>query len=398
MTATDLQRPRTPWRSTLHTVIFEAETRAGRTFDFVLLGCILLSVLTVMLESVAEIRTAHGATLARIEWAFTLLFTVEYLLRLVSVRRPLRYATSFFGLVDLLAIMPTYLSLVVPGTQYLLVVRVLRLLRVFRVLKLSEYLVEADVLVRALRASRFKISVFLLTVITLVIIVGSVMYVVEGEANGFTDIPTSLYWAVVTLTTVGYGDVTPRTWLGQLLASVVMLLGYGIIAVPTGIVTLELSRASQPAVSTQACATCGAEGHDPDALYCKYCGAQLWGLFWLRSSEGSDTLAWSVRGSASCCSSSVRSTYRLGPTVSTGAGVGHGQLNVARHCRALLHDAGRGLPWQPQPASTRPVRVRYGSGPDAGAGTAASTELTRPASDSDVAHKRASVSRSDLPR
>ena len=275
MTISDLQRRGAAWRGALHEVIFEAETPAGRAFDFALLGCILLSVLIVMLESVAAIRAVYGDALIVVEWAFTILFTVEYLLRLVSVRRPLRYAASFFGIVDLLAIIPTYLSLLFPGSQYLLVVRSLRLLRVFRVLKLAEYLVEADVLVRALRASRFKISVFLLTVITLVIIVGSVMYVVEGEANGFADIPTSIYWAVVTLTTVGYGDVAPRTPLGQLFAAVVMLLGYGIIAVPTGIVTLELTRASQPVVSTHACPACGAEGHDPDAAFCKYCGAQL---------------------------------------------------------------------------------------------------------------------------
>jgi voltage-gated potassium channel len=259
----------------LHEIIFEAETPAGRAFDFVLLGCIILSVLAVVLESVGSLRTAYGDILVTVEWAFTILFTVEYLLRLLSVRRPLRYARSFFGIVDLLAIVPSYLSLFLPGSHYLLVIRILRLLRVFRILKLSEYLVEADVLVRALRASRFKISVFLLTVITLVIIVGSTMYVVEGEANGFKDIPTSIYWAVVTLTTVGYGDLAPRTALGQLLASMVMLMGYGIIAVPTGIVTLELSRASQPAISTQACPSCSAEGHDPDAVYCKYCGSQL---------------------------------------------------------------------------------------------------------------------------
>ena len=275
MTATDAQRPRTAWRSTLHTIIFEADTRAGRTFDFVLLGCILVSVLAVMLESVATIRAVHRTALTTVEWGFTLLFTVEYVLRLLAVRRPLRYATSFFGIVDLLAIAPTYLSVLLPGAHYLLVVRILRLLRIFRILKLSEYLVQADVLVRALRASRFKISVFLLTVLTLVVIMGSVMYVVEGEANGFRDIPTSIYWAVVTLTTVGYGDLAPKTALGQLLASVIMLLGYGIIAVPTGIVSLELSRASQVAVSTQACPACSRQGHDPDAVYCKFCGAQL---------------------------------------------------------------------------------------------------------------------------
>jgi len=196
-------------------------------------------------------------------------------LRLVSISRPLRYATSFYGVVDLLALVPTYLSLAVPGSHYLLVIRILRLLRIFRVLKLTEYLNEANMLQQALKASRRKISVFLLTILTLVIIIGAVMYVVEGEAHGFRDIPTSIYWAVVTLTTVGYGDVAPQTALGQMLASVVMLLGYGIIAVPTGIVTIELTRAVQTTVTTQACPACGRQGHDADALYCKYCGAQL---------------------------------------------------------------------------------------------------------------------------
>jgi voltage-gated potassium channel len=192
------------------------------------------------------------------------------------VRRPLRYATSFFGVVDLLAIIPTYLSIFVPGSQYLLVIRILRLLRVFRLLKLSEYVAEADILRRALRASRRKISVFISAVVLLIVIIGALMYVIEGEANGFTSIPRSIYWAIVTLTTVGYGDLSPRTSLGQVVASVVMILGYGIIAVPTGIVSVELAHAvRQKQVTGQSCPSCASEGHDVDAIYCKYCGAQL---------------------------------------------------------------------------------------------------------------------------
>jgi len=263
------------WRTRLQEIIFEAETPAGKAFDIVLLGSIILSVLVVMLESVSSIRAQYGTALLILEWGFTLLFTLEYILRLLSVRRPRAYATSFFGLVDLLSILPTYISLLLPGTRYLLVIRILRLLRVFRVLKLAEYLNEAGVLGHALWVSRRKISVFLLTVVTLVVIIGTLMYVIEGEANGFTDIPTGIYWAVVTLTTVGYGDVAPQTPLGQTLATVVMLLGYGIIAVPTGIVTFELSRSSESPVSTEACPTCGREGHDTDAAYCKYCGSGL---------------------------------------------------------------------------------------------------------------------------
>lgn len=275
MTTPQRDHPARPWQGRLHEIIFEADTAAGKAFDFVLLWCIMLSVLAVMLESIPRLRTEYGTTLYIIEWAFTLLFTIEYALRLLSVHRPARYAVSFFGLVDLLSIIPTYLSLLVPGSQYLLVIRILRLLRIFRILKLGEYLYEADILTRALRASRYKITVFLLTVVTLVVIIGAVMYVVEGEANGFTDIPTSIYWAVVTLTTVGYGDVAPRTALGQAIASIVMLLGYGILAVPTGIVTLELTRASQQPVSTQVCPACATEGHDADAVYCKYCSTKL---------------------------------------------------------------------------------------------------------------------------
>ena len=264
------------WRAGLHEVIFEADTAAGRAFDVVVIGLILLSVLAVMLESIRDVRARYGDWLYAAEWAFTILFTVEYALRLLSVRRPARYAASFFGVVDLLAIVPTYLSLVVPGSHYLLVVRILRLLRVFRVFKLAEHLSEADVLMRALRASRRKISVFLLTVLTLVVIIGTLLYVVEGEEHGFTSIPVSIYWAVVTLTTVGYGDLSPKTPAGQTLAALVMIIGYGIIAVPTGIVTVEIAQAARgKPVSTQACPDCSAQGHDADAVFCKYCSAKL---------------------------------------------------------------------------------------------------------------------------
>src|SRR4028119_2216749 len=224
-------------RARLHEIIFEADTRAGRFFDFTLIWLILLSVATVILESVRHVREQYGELLYVLEWLFTILFTVEYVLRLLSVRRPLRYATSFFGVVDLLAIIPTYLSIFVPGSQYLLVIRILRLLRIFRLLKLAEYITEANTLRRALRASQRKISVFLSVVVLLVVIIGALMYVVEGEEHGFTSIPVSIYWAVVTLTTVGYGDISPRTPFGQMIASFVMIIGYGIIAVPTGIVS-----------------------------------------------------------------------------------------------------------------------------------------------------------------
>ena len=210
-----------------------------------------------------------------IEWFLTLLFTTEYVLQLIAVHHPLDYAVSFYGIVDLLSILPSYLSILFPAGHYLIVIRVLRLLRIFRVLKLGEYLTEADQLRRALTASRRKISVFLMTVVSLVIIIGSAMYVIEGAENGFTDIPTSMYWAIVTLTTVGYGDLAPQTAIGKLLASLVMLLGYGIIAVPTGIVTAELSRGANLKVSGQTCPHCNREGHDIDAIYCKFCGKHL---------------------------------------------------------------------------------------------------------------------------
>lgn len=262
------------WRDALHEVIFEADTAAGRAFDVALIAAILASVVAVMLESVAGVRARYGDLLIAAEWGFTILFSVEYLLRLVCVSSPMRYARSFFGVVDLVAVLPTYLSVLVPGAQYLLVVRLFRILRVFRVLKLVPYVAEAQVLLRAMRNSRRKITVFLLTVVILVVILGSMMYFVEGPEHGFTSIPVAVYWAIVTLTTVGYGDISPQTPFGQALASLVMIIGYGIIAVPTGIVTAEMTRASRQ-VSGQACRRCAAEGHDPDAAFCRICGEKL---------------------------------------------------------------------------------------------------------------------------
>jgi voltage-gated potassium channel len=265
-----------PFRLALQQVIFEAETPAGKLFDILLIISILCSVAAVMLDSVAPIRARYGDTLHDVEWFFTILFSVEYILRLICVGRPFKYATSFFGLVDLISIVPTYLSLLLPGSQFLLIIRVLRVLRVFRVLKFVQYLEESRLLITALRASRKKITVFLFAVLTMVVILGSIMYIIEGEANGFTSIPRSVYWAIVTLTTVGYGDISPQTFPGQLLASFIMLLGYGIIAVPTGMVTAEIALAVKgKKVSTHACTQCSAEGHDYDADFCKYCGGIL---------------------------------------------------------------------------------------------------------------------------
>jgi voltage-gated potassium channel len=264
------------WRLTLHEVIFEADTPSGKLFDVILIASILMSVVAVMLDSMASVRQVYGRYLTAVEWFFTILFTIEYILRLISVGRPMGYARSFFGIVDLLAILPTYLSILFPGTHFLLVIRILRVLRIFRVLKLVTYIGAARTLTQALRQSRKKITVFLYTVLTLVVIFGSIIYLIEGEENGFDSIPRSIYWAVVTLTTVGYGDISPKTPLGQTVAALIMILGYGIIAVPTGIVTTELVQASMhKPVSTQACLECSAEGHDVDAVHCKYCGSRL---------------------------------------------------------------------------------------------------------------------------
>lgn len=276
MSASANNKWRHRWRRVLFEVIFESDTPAGKWFDIVLIVCILASVAVVMADSVAPIRERHGELLYGLEWFFTILFTVEYALRLLCVGRPLRYAVSFFGIVDLLAILPTYLSLVHYGSRYLAVVRVLRVLRVFRVLKLGHHSKEAAVLREALYASRRKILVFLAVVLTLVVIVGALMHMIEGRTNaGFSSIPRSVYWAIVTLTTVGYGDISPQTGIGQCLAALVMILGYSIIAVPTGIVTVEWSQAQKKPTTGQACPHCSAEGHDKDARYCKFCGTQL---------------------------------------------------------------------------------------------------------------------------
>jgi voltage-gated potassium channel len=263
------------WRLLLHEIIFEADTTTGRLFDVVLILAIILSIIAVMFDSVAEIRNEHGQLLNVIEWTFTILFTIEYGLRIISLGQPWRYIRSFYGLVDLIAILPTYISLFIPGSQYLMVIRVLRLLRIFRVLKLAQYLNEAEYLLKAMRASARKISVFLFAILTLVLIFGSLMYIIEGDEGGFTSIGVSCYWAITTLTTVGYGDLSPQSPLGRAVASIIMIMGYGVIAVPTGIVTAELVAPITGKVSTQACPDCGAEKHSYDAIHCKYCGTEL---------------------------------------------------------------------------------------------------------------------------
>ena len=270
------QKPLSGFRLKLHEVIFESDTPAGKAFDIVLIWAILISVGVVMLESMAEVKLNYGPELITLEWIFTILFTIEIVLRLIAVREPLKYLFSFYGIVDLLAILPTYLGLIIPGAQGLIAVRTFRLLRIFRIFKLSHYLGEADVLYIALRTAKPKITVFLIAVFATVISAGAIMHLVEGAENGFSSIPRGIYWAVVTMTTVGYGDISPQTPLGQFLASCLMIFGYGIIAIPTGIVTSELTRSRQPmAVSGQACPSCGKQGHEIDARFCKHCGSAI---------------------------------------------------------------------------------------------------------------------------
>ena len=264
-------------RDKLRIIIFEADTKAGRRFDVTLIGMILLSVLTVMLDSVPQINAKYGQQLYYAEWFFTVLFTVEYAVRLWCIEHSWGYAKSFYGVVDLLSVLPTYLSLWFPGAQFFLAVRILRVLRVFRVLRMVRYVGEAELIAQALAASRRKIIVFVVSVLALMVIFGALMYVVEGGTNpAFASIPHSIYWAVTTMTTVGYGDITPTTPLGQSLASFIMIMGYGIIAVPTGIVTLELNEANRRQANTRTCSDCSAEGHSREASYCWRCGAPLY--------------------------------------------------------------------------------------------------------------------------
>lgn len=264
-------------KDSVRTVIFEADTPAGKAFDVALIIAIVISVIAVLLDSVDTIHERYGTVLLILEWAFTLLFTIEYALRLWCIQNTWLYARSFYGIIDLAGIIPTYLSLWIAGSQYLLVIRILRVLRVFRVLRMVRYVGEAELLAQAMVASRRKIIVFVSTVLTLVVIFGSLMYLVEGGVNPqFRSIPDSIYWAVSTMTTVGYGDIAPSTPLGRMLATVIMIMGYGIIAVPTGIVTLELNEAHRRRANTRTCPDCAAEGHSTEATYCWRCGQHLY--------------------------------------------------------------------------------------------------------------------------
>lgn len=266
-----------PWRSRLHDTIYESNTVAGKTFDIALLVLIIASILVVMLDSIELYNERYGHIFYMMEWGFTILFTIEYILRLISIKRPVLYMVSFLGIIDLLAFIPGYLSIFFVGAQSLLVLRALRLLRIFRIFKLTHFVSEMRFLGGALRGSLKKITIFMLVVITLVIILGSVMYLVEKENNeGFGSIPESIYWAIVTITTVGYGDISPVTSLGKFVASVIMLMGYGIIAVPTGIITTEMALAiKRKEQQHEVCPHCGKEGHDADARFCKNCGGAL---------------------------------------------------------------------------------------------------------------------------
>lgn len=264
----------TSWKHRLHEIIYEADTPSGKLFDVILLIAILASILFVMLESVPSINAKYGDFLNIAEWIITILFSIEYILRIVAVKKPWKYVFSFYGVIDLLSTIPKYVSLVLVGSHNLAALRALRLLRVFRILKLARYIGESNRLLVALRASRAKIAVFLFFVIILCIILGTVMYMIEGSENGFTSIPRSVYWAIVTLTTVGYGDIAPGTPLGQLIASVIMILGYSIIAIPTGIVSSEMTRAKIH-TNTQACPNCLKENHQDGAEFCYHCGSKL---------------------------------------------------------------------------------------------------------------------------
>lgn len=264
------------WKTRLHEVIYESNTAAGKAFDIALLIAIVTSIIVVMLDSVDAYKAKYGQLFYILEWIFTILFTLEYILRLICINKPMHYVKSPLGIIDLLALIPSYLGFIFTGTASLLVFRALRLLRVFRIFKLAHFLTEMRFLSTAIRGSLRKISIFMFTVLTLAIILGSIMYIIEGGKDGFNSIPESVYWAIVTITTVGYGDISPTTPLGRLVASLVMLLGYAIIAVPTGIITTELVLASrQKGENPESCPNCGREGHDANAVFCKYCGNML---------------------------------------------------------------------------------------------------------------------------
>lgn len=270
--------PHAPWRARLHEIIFEADTRAGKVFDVALIIAILASVAIVVVSTLPAARAEPWNDIfLTLEWIFTALFTAEYILRLIVVRRPLRYARSFFGVIDLLAILPAFLGLLIPGGERLLVVRTLRLLRVFRVFKLARYLSEATALRRALILSRHKIAVFLATVLIVVLIASAIMHIVEGNAGNtaFDSMPSAMYWAIITMTTVGYGDITPATSLGKLVTAILVLVGYSLIIIPTGILSAEMASAVRREPTTRACPSCMAEGHDANAIYCNRCGQLL---------------------------------------------------------------------------------------------------------------------------
>ncbi|MCH2021526.1 MAG: ion transporter [Saprospiraceae bacterium] len=269
-----------PWRKRTHEIIFEADTKLGKVFDVSLLFLIIFSVILVMLESVSSINNVYGYWFKMTEWVITILFTIEYILRIVCVQRPTKYIFSFFGIIDLVSILPTYIEMILGVSSYLAVIRAMRLLRVFRIFKLAKFLKESNSLITAIKASRAKITVFIFFIMMLVIVIGSIMYLIEGGPDSdFTSIPRSIYWAIVTLTTVGYGDIAPSTGLGQFLAAIVMLMGYGVIAVPTGIVSSEITASNKGStvkeITTQSCISCLSEGHDNDAEFCKYCGGKL---------------------------------------------------------------------------------------------------------------------------
>lgn len=264
------------WRQRMYIIIFESDTPAGKLFDLALIVAIIVSVLVVMLDTVEAVSARHGAMLQLLEWIFTIGFTIEYLARIVCVRRPSRYLTSFFGVIDLLSILPTYIALLVPGTEVLLDIRILRVLRIFRILKLTAYIEEYGLLGRAMMASRRKILIFLSVVGMIVLVMGTVMFVIEGPGNGFTSIPTSIYWAITAVTTVGFGDIVPKTDLGRAIASLMMLTGWGILAVPTGIISSEITaQRFTRVVRPRLCPVCLSEGHESTSRFCKDCGAEL---------------------------------------------------------------------------------------------------------------------------